>query len=59
VLIHTWREVAQVEYDALRAITFADLVKRIHQRSENMFYIRSDRFRRSGQAPDSELLRTV
>ncbi|HEX5446926.1 MAG TPA: Rrf2 family transcriptional regulator [Pirellulales bacterium] len=39
VLLRAWREVAQVEYDALRAITFADLVKRIHRRSENMFYI--------------------
>ena len=39
VLISAWQEVAQVEYDALRAITFADLVSRIHRQSENMFYI--------------------
>jgi Rrf2 family protein len=39
VLIQAWREVAQVEYDALRAITFADLVARIHRQTENMFYI--------------------
>jgi Rrf2 family protein len=39
VLLGAWREVAQVEYDALRAITFADLVARIHRQSENMFYI--------------------
>ena len=39
VLLSAWREVAQVEYDALRAITFADLVARIKRRTENMFYI--------------------
>ena len=39
VLKETWREVAQVEYDTLRSITFADLVSRIHRQSENMFYI--------------------
>jgi Rrf2 family protein len=39
VLVGAWREVAQVEHDALRAITFADLVGRIQRRTENMFYI--------------------
>lgn len=39
VLKSAWREVAQVEYDTLRSITFADLVERIHKQSENMFYI--------------------
>lgn len=39
VLKETWREVAQVEYDTLRSITFAELVSRIHRQSENMFYI--------------------
>jgi Rrf2 family protein len=39
VLKETWREVAQVEYDTLRSITFAELVARIHRQSENMFYI--------------------
>jgi Rrf2 family protein len=39
VLVQAWREVAQVEYDALRAITFADLVGRIQRQTENMFYI--------------------
>jgi len=39
VLKSAWREVAQVEYDTLRSITFADLVSRIKRQSENMFYI--------------------
>jgi Rrf2 family protein len=39
VLVQAWREIAQVEYDALRAITFGDLVSRIKRQSENMFYI--------------------
>jgi Rrf2 family protein len=39
VLVQAWREVDQVERDALRSITFADLVGRVQQRSENMFYI--------------------
>jgi Rrf2 family protein len=39
VLKNAWREVAQVEYDTLRSITFADLVDRIHKQNENMFYI--------------------
>jgi Rrf2 family cysteine metabolism transcriptional repressor len=39
VLLQAWREVAQVEYDALRSITFADLVARIQRQTENMFYI--------------------
>jgi Rrf2 family protein len=39
VLVHAWREVAQMEYDALRAVTFADLVSRVQRQTENMFYI--------------------
>ncbi|MEX0977993.1 MAG: Rrf2 family transcriptional regulator [Pirellulales bacterium] len=39
VLVGAWRQVAQVEYDALRAITFASLVSRIQRQTENMFYI--------------------
>ncbi len=39
VLKDAWQEVAKVEYDALRAITFADLVSRIQRQSENMYYI--------------------
>jgi Rrf2 family protein len=39
VLVQAWREVDQVERDALRSITFADLVGRIQRRTENMFYI--------------------
>lgn len=39
VLVEAWREIAQVEYDALRAITFGELVDRIKRQSENMFYI--------------------
>src|SRR5262245_20264151 len=34
VLFQTWREVAQVERDALRGITFGDLVSRIKRQSE-------------------------
>lgn len=39
VLVETWREVAQVEHDALHAITFGELVTRIKRHSQNMFYI--------------------
>ncbi|MEX0676675.1 MAG: Rrf2 family transcriptional regulator [Pirellulales bacterium] len=39
VLVDAWREVAQVQHDALYSITFADLVSRIPRHSENMFYI--------------------
>jgi hypothetical protein len=39
VLVEAWREVAHVQREALRAITFGDLVKRIRKQSENMFYI--------------------
>jgi len=39
VLISAWREVAQVEHDALYAITFAELVQRLERGAENMFYI--------------------
>ena len=39
VLVTAWREIAQVQRDALQAITFGDLVARIQRQSENMFYI--------------------
>ena len=39
VLVEAWREIAQVQRDALYAITFGDLVSRIKRQSENMFYI--------------------
>ena len=39
VLVQAWREVAQVQHDALHAITFAQLVSRIQRQTENMFYI--------------------
>jgi Rrf2 family protein len=39
VLLGAWREIAQVQQDALRAITFGDLVSRIKRQSDNMFYI--------------------
>jgi Rrf2 family protein len=39
VLVDAWREISQVEHDALYAITFGDLVARIKRQSENMFYI--------------------
>jgi Rrf2 family protein len=39
VLQSAWQEVADVERQALQAITFADLVERARQTSENMYYI--------------------
>jgi Rrf2 family protein len=39
VLVQVWREVAQVQHDALHAITFGELVGRVKRQSENMFYI--------------------
>ena len=39
VLIQAWREIDRIEHQALRAITFADLVARIKRQSGNMFYI--------------------
>jgi Rrf2 family protein len=39
VLLDAWREISKVEYEALRAITFGDLVARIKRQSANMFYI--------------------
>lgn len=39
VLVEAWREIAQVQHDALYATTFGDLVSRIQRQSENMFYI--------------------
>jgi DNA-binding IscR family transcriptional regulator len=39
VLVDAWREVSQAQRDALYGITFGDLVARIKQDSENMFYI--------------------
>ena len=39
VLVEAWREIAQVQHDALYAITFGELVARIKRQNENMFYI--------------------
>jgi DNA-binding IscR family transcriptional regulator len=39
VLVDAWREVAKAQFEALRTITFGDLVSRIKRQSENMFYI--------------------
>ncbi len=39
VLVDAWREISQVEHDALYAISFGDLVSRIKRQNENMFYI--------------------
>jgi Rrf2 family protein len=39
VLVDAWREVSKAQYDALRTITFGDLVSRIKRQTENMFYI--------------------
>jgi Rrf2 family protein len=39
VLVDAWREVSQVEHDALYGITFGDLVARMKRASESMFYI--------------------
>jgi Rrf2 family protein len=39
VLVEAWREISQVEHDALYSISFGDLVSRIKRQSENMFYI--------------------
>ncbi len=39
VLVDAWREVSQAQRNALYGITFGDLVARIKQDSENMFYI--------------------
>lgn len=39
LLCVAWQEVADVERQALHAITFADLVERARQTTENMYYI--------------------
>ena len=39
VLAQTWQETAQVQFDMLRSVTFADLVERVKRRAENMYYI--------------------
>ncbi len=39
VLQVAWQEVADVQRQALQAITFADLVERARRTSENMYYI--------------------
>ena len=39
VLQAAWREVAETEREALQSITFAELVERARQTSENMYYI--------------------
>ena len=39
VLLDAWNEVAQAQREALYGISLGDLVSRIKQQSENMFYI--------------------
>lgn len=39
VLHGAWQEIAEVEREMLRSITFADLVKRVRRQTENMYYI--------------------
>ena len=39
VLMDAWRQIAQVERDALHSITFGDMVKRVKRQTENMYYI--------------------
>jgi Rrf2 family protein len=39
VLADTWREIAKVEQDMLRSVAFGDLVDRVKQTAENMYYI--------------------
>ena len=39
VLTDAWQEIAQVQYDMLRAITFADLVEQVKREAENMYHI--------------------
>jgi Rrf2 family cysteine metabolism transcriptional repressor len=39
VLRQAWQEVADVEQEMLRSITFAELIERSQKQSENMYYI--------------------
>lgn len=39
VLLAAWQEIADLEREALRGITFADLSARVRERAENMYYI--------------------
>lgn len=39
VLRAAWQEVADVQQEMLRSITFAELIDRAQQQSENMYYI--------------------
>ena len=39
VLTDAWQEIAQVQYDMLRSINFADLVERVKRDAESMYYI--------------------
>lgn len=39
VLVHCWREVADVEREMLGSITLAQLVQRARRQAENMYYI--------------------
>lgn len=39
VLMATWQDIARVEFDALRSVTFADLVERVKRSAEQMYYI--------------------
>ena len=38
-LIKVWNEIAKVEREALAGTTFAELVKKVEQHSDNMYYI--------------------
>jgi Rrf2 family protein len=39
VLLAAWQEIADLQRDSLRGITFADLSARVRDRAENMYYI--------------------
>lgn len=39
VLLAAWQEIADLERETLRGITFADLSARVRERAENMYYI--------------------
>ena len=39
VLTDAWRKVAQVQRDALRSLTFGELVRRMKRHADNMYYI--------------------
>jgi Rrf2 family protein len=39
VLLAAWQEISDLQHEALRGITFADLLDRVRERAENMYYI--------------------